>query len=93
MLSKIPEPTYRLTQSFPKEETFGLTSQIRRTAVSVPSNILEGCARTSAAEYRRFLEISFGFLFVNCIIKLVWRFALIIYVLPIFKCRLSAERI
>ena len=51
---------YRITQSFPKEEIYGLTSQMRRAAVSVPSNIVEGCARESRAEYMRFLEIAFG---------------------------------
>jgi four helix bundle protein len=51
---------YRITQSFPKEEIYGLTSQMRRAAVSVPSNIVEGCARESRVEYMRFLEIAFG---------------------------------
>lgn len=51
---------YQLTQKFPKEEMYGLTSQMRRAAVSVPSNIVEGCAREGEVEYLRFLEIAFG---------------------------------
>jgi four helix bundle protein len=51
---------YNCTKSFPKEEMFGLTSQIRRAAVSAPSNIVEGCAKSSQADYARFLEIAYG---------------------------------
>ena len=51
---------YKLTQKFPKEEMFGLISQMRRAAVSIPSNIAEGYARKHTAEYTQFLRIAFG---------------------------------
>jgi four helix bundle protein len=51
---------YQITKTFPKDELYGLTSQIRRCAVSVPSNIAEGSARNSNKEYIRFLNISAG---------------------------------
>ena len=49
-----------LTQKFPKEEIYGLTSQIRRAVISIPSNIAEGYCRQSKKEYIHFLKISFG---------------------------------
>lgn len=51
---------YKLTQNFPKDELYGITNQIRRSAVSIPSNIAEGCARQTAKETIQFLHISLG---------------------------------
>ena len=51
---------YAVTQHFPSEERFGLTRQIRRTAVSIPSNIAEGCGRNTEPEMARFLDIASG---------------------------------
>jgi len=60
LADEVVELIYRLTADFPKEEIYGLTSQMRRAAISVPSNIVEGCARESQADYLRFLSIAFG---------------------------------
>ena len=54
------ETIYRLTAGFPQSELYGLTSQIRRAAVSVPSNIAEGAARNSTKEFLQFLYVSLG---------------------------------
>jgi len=51
---------YTATRSFPKEELYGVTSQLRRAAASVPANIAEGCGRNTSPELRRFLEIAMG---------------------------------
>jgi len=51
---------YRLTNRFPNAETFGLTSQIRRAAVSIPSNIAEGQGRKSSREFKQFLSVAVG---------------------------------
>jgi four helix bundle protein len=51
---------YRITRDFPREEVYGLSSQIQRSAVSVPSNIAEGQGRLSTGEFRQFLGIARG---------------------------------
>ena len=51
---------YRLTQGFPREELYGLTSQIRRAAISIPSNIADGQGRANTGEFRHFLAIARG---------------------------------
>ena len=51
---------YLITSKFPNEEKFGLSSQINRCSISIPSNIAEGCSRTSQKDFSRFLQISLG---------------------------------
>ena len=51
---------YKLTSSFPQHETYGLKSQMQRSAISIPSNIAEGCGRTGNNELKHFLTISLG---------------------------------
>ena len=51
---------YRVTRDFPPEETFGLKGQMRRAAVSIPSNIAEGAARQSPKDFQRFLKVALG---------------------------------
>ena len=51
---------YRITSSFPKEERFGLTNQIRRASISIESNLAEGCGRNGDKEFSRFIDIAQG---------------------------------
>lgn len=51
---------YTLTKSYPKEEIFGLVSQMRRAAYSIPTNIAEGCGRNTTPDFKRFLTIAAG---------------------------------
>ena len=51
---------YRVSRTFPANETFGITSQLRRAAASIPANIAEGCGRDGDADFRRFLTIALG---------------------------------
>jgi|SRR5579864_4154096 len=51
---------YRLTATFPREERFGLTSQVRRCSASIGANIAEGCGKRGNAEFQRFLQIASG---------------------------------
>ncbi|WP_445432864.1 four helix bundle protein [Chryseobacterium indoltheticum] len=60
---KLTKLVYDLTKSYPKEEIFGLTNQMKRSSVSVPSNIAEGCGRNTAKETIHFLFIARGSLF------------------------------
>jgi four helix bundle protein len=57
---ELVKSVYALTRSFPKDELFGISSQMRRAAVSIPSNIAEGAARQSDREFVHFLYISLG---------------------------------
>lgn len=54
------ESVYKVTGTFPKEEIYGLVNQLRRSAISIPSNIAEGAARNSEKEFLQFLHISLG---------------------------------
>ncbi|MBI3737871.1 MAG: four helix bundle protein [Chloroflexi bacterium] len=57
---KLAKEIYKLTEKFPRHETYALADQIRRAVVSVPSNIAEGQARKAPADFRRFLHIALG---------------------------------
>jgi four helix bundle protein len=60
LADELAKQVYAQSKRFPREEAFGLTSQVRRATVSVAANIVEGCARSSHADYLRFLEIAYG---------------------------------
>ena len=57
---KLVSEIYKITRNFPKEETYGLSQQIRRAAVSIPSNIAEGYGRQYNKEYKQFLSMAYG---------------------------------
>ena len=57
---KLVLEVYRATRQFPKDELFGLTAQVRRACVSIASNIVEGCARRTEADYLHFLDMAYA---------------------------------
>ena len=59
----LADAVYRITKSYPSDERFGLTNQMRRAAVSISSNVAEGSSRSSHADYARFVEIATGSVF------------------------------
>ena len=57
---EIADRIYEITENFPQKELYGLTSQMQKSAISIPSNIAEGFARGHTAEYRQFLRVALG---------------------------------
>ncbi len=62
----LAKDVYKKTREFPKEELYGIVSQLRRSALSIPVNIVEGCAKSSDRDFVRFLEIALGSAFEVC---------------------------
>jgi four helix bundle protein len=56
----LPLASYKITNGFPKQEMYGMSSQIRRCAASIPANIAEGCGKRGNGEFQRFLNIAIG---------------------------------
>ncbi len=72
----LAQAVYRATRTFPKEKLFGLTSQIRRAAVSVPANIAEGAGRFGITEFRHFISVARGSLAeLRTLLELAYRFS------------------
>ncbi|MBN2440591.1 MAG: four helix bundle protein [Spirochaetales bacterium] len=57
---KLTLKIYKITTKFPKEELYGLSNQMRRSSSSIPTNIAEGCGRSTDADFRRFLQMAMG---------------------------------
>ncbi len=57
---KLTLSIYKISLAFPREEVYGLTSQLRRSCMSIPTNIAEGCCRGTDAEFKQFIQISMG---------------------------------
>lgn len=92
----ITEEIYRISAEFPKEERYGLTSQIRRSAVSIPSNIAEGAGRNTDGEFKNFLGIASGSsneLFSQLILSHRLKLVSEVKVKPILKDLIEVQKI
>ena len=90
---ELTKKIYTITKDFPKEEVYGLTSQIRRSAVSIPSNIAEGKGRNSDKEFVRFLQISLGSLYeLQIQFELALSFNYVSNIQDIFELSLEIEK-
>lgn len=90
---ELAKQVYMITKEFPKEEVYGLTSQIRRCAVSIPSNIAEGRGRNSDKEFVRFLQISLGSLYeLQTQLELAMSFSYVVNIENILNLSLEIEK-